>query len=343
MFNFKKFTPMRAAASKAPKTLAAATLAAIALTGCAPAGDATPTEVTIATHDSAVFTKEVIAEFKAQTGITIKQIKAGDTGAMTNKLVLTKDSPIADAVYGIDNTFSGVAIENGIIDGELAAVNFGDVCFNYDKAWFANNEQPAPTSIKDLTKPAFKGLTVLSNPTTSSPGLAFLATTVEVFGESGWEQYWTALKANDVKIAAGWEDAYFTEFSGSSGKGDYPIVLSYSSSPAFEVRDSGEYAGESQTEAILDGCFRQTEYVGVLKNAKNPAAAKKLADFMLTEAFQKTLADNMYVYPILATVELPQAWADFAPAATKPVGATLDIAKNRKTWLDKWSEIFAVN
>jgi thiamine transport system substrate-binding protein len=329
---FKKFAP-----------IAAATVIALALTGCAPMGDATPTEVTVVTHDSAVFTDDVIAEFKSQTGITIKQIKAGDTGAMTNKLVLTKEAPIGDVVYGIDNTFSGVAIENEIIDGELAPVNFGDVCFNYDKAWFANNEQPAPTSIKDLTKPAFKGLTVLTNPTTSSPGLAFLAATVDVFGENAWEQYWTALKANEVKVAAGWEDAYFTEFSGSSGKGAYPIVLSYSSSPAFEVRDSGDFAGESQTASIDDGCFRQTEYVGVLKKAKNQTAAKKLAEFLLTEPFQKTLADNMYVYPILGTVELPKAWADFAPPAKNTFGGSLEISKNRKVWLTKWSEIFAVN
>lgn len=318
---------------------AVAAVAAISLTGCAPMGDATPTEVTVVTHDSAVFTKEVIAEFKKQTGITIKQIKAGDTGAMTNKLVLTKDSPIGDVVYGIDNTFMSVATENGIIDGEAAPVDFADVCLNYDKQWFSANEQPAPASVKDLTKPEFKGLTVLTNPATSSPGLAFLAATVELFGENGWEQYWTALKANDVKIAAGWEDAYFTDFSGSSGKGNYPIVLSYSSSPAFEIRDNGE----SQTQSLLDGCFRQTEYVGVLKNAKNPAAAKKLADFMLTEPFQKTLADTMYVYPTLKSIALPKEWSEFAPAAEKTVGDTLQINANRKDWLSKWSDIFAVN
>ena len=320
--------------------IAAASLAAVSLTGCSSVfGDATPNEVTVVTHDSAVFTKEEIAEFKKQTGITIKQIKAGDVGAMTNKLVLTKDAPIGDVVYGIDNTFSGVATDNDIIDGALEPVDFGDVCFNYDKTWFANHEQPAPKSIKDLTKPAFTGLTVLTNPTTSSPGLAFLATTVSVFGDNGWEQYWTALKANDVKVAAGWEDAYFTDFSGSTGKGQYPIVLSYSSSPAFEVRDNGE----SQTEAILDGCFRQTEYVGVLKHAKNPSAAKKLALFLINEPFQNTLADNMYVYPILESVALPKEWAEFAPAAKNTFGDELDINKNRKAWLEKWSEIFAVN
>ncbi|MEY4639406.1 MAG: hypothetical protein RLY13_404 [Actinomycetota bacterium] len=325
-------------------TLVAAVLAAVSLTGCSGLlGDATPNEVTIVTHDSAVITKEVIAEFKKQTGITIKQIKAGDVGAMTNKLVLTKDTPIGDLVYGIDNTFAPQAIDSELFDGELEPVDYGDVCFNYDKAWFAKNEQPAPTSIKDLTDPAFKGLTVITNPRTSSPGMAFLAATVSMFGNNGWQQYWRALKANDVKIAGAWEDAYFTDFSGSSGKGDYPIVLSYSSSPAFEVRDSGEFAGESQTASILDGCFRQTEYVGVLKNAKNPDAARKLALFLINNPFQSTIAETMYMYPILSSVELPKAWREFAPSASNTFGDQLDIAKNRLDWLGKWSEIIDVN
>jgi thiamine transport system substrate-binding protein len=318
--------------------IAASTLALAGLSGCS-TGDATPDEVTVVTHDSVLFTDEVIKAFKDETGITIKQIKAGDTGAMTNKLVLTKDAPIGDAFFGIDNTFAGVAIDNDIVSGALEPVDFGDVCFNYDKTWFSTNELPAPTSIKDLTKPAYRGLTVVSNPTTSSPGLAFLAATVSMFGDNGWEQYWTALKANDVKVAAGWEDAYFTDFSGSSGKGAYPIVLSYSSSPAFEIRDNGE----SQTASILDGCFRQTEYAGVLNNAKNPDAAKKLVLFLINETFQKTLPTQMYVYPVLQSVELPGEWKEFAPVAENTYGDALDINANRKDWFTKWSEIFSVN
>ena len=316
----------------------AAVLAASTLTACG-AASSNSNELTVVTHDSAVFTDEVLAEFKAETGITVKQLKAGDTGAMTNKLVLTKDAPIGDAFYGIDNTFSGVAIENDIIEGSLEAVNFGDVCFNYDKTWFSTNEMAPPTKVSDLTKPAFKGLTVISNPATSSPGLALLASTVDLFGESGWEQFWIALKANDVKVAAGWEDSYFTEFSGSSGKGAYPIVLSYSSSPAFEIRDNGE----SQTASILDGCFRQTEYAGVLKNGKNPEGAKKFVQFLLGESFQNTLATSMYVYPILKTIALPKEWVDFAPPATKTYGDSLDINANRKEWLKKWTDIFSAN
>lgn len=320
----------------------AATLAAVSLTGCALLGQDT-NEVVVVTHDSAVFTDEVIAEFKQQTGITIKQIKAGDVGAMTNKLVLTRDNPIGDVVYGIDNTFSSIAIESELIDGALEAVDFGDVCLNYDKAWFAANEQAAPTSIADLTKSQYQGLTVVTNPNTSSPGMAFLAATVSMFGNNGWQQYWRALKANDVKISASWEDAYYTDFSGSSGKGEYPIVLSYSSSPAFEVRDSGDYAGESQTASIMNGCFRQTEYVGVLNKAKNPDAAKKLALFLINDPFQSSIADSMYMYPILESVELPAAWREFAPSAENTYGDQLDIAKNRLDWLSKWSEIIDVN
>lgn len=304
-------------------------------------------ELVVVTHDSAVFPEKLLAEFEKETGITVKQLKAGDTGSMVNKLILTKDAPIGDMFYGIDNTFLSLALDNGIYsptdsyidDHKPIAINFADVCVNYDRAWFSQNEMAAPTSIADLTKPAFKGLTVLTNPTTSSPGLSFLAATVDVFGESGWKQYWTALKANDVKIAAGWEDAYFTDFSGSSGKGAYPIVLSYSSSPAFEIREDGK----SQTISLLDSCFRQYEYAGALTNGKNEVGAEKFIQFMLSKKFQASLPDSNYVYPVLEGVKLPASWAEFAPAATKFVGGNLDVGAKRQEWFDAWQEIFSVN
>jgi thiamine transport system substrate-binding protein len=306
-------------------------------------------ELTVVTHDSAVFPEELLAEFKAQTGITVKQVKAGDTGSMVNKLILTKDAPIGDRFYGIDSTFLQLALDNEIYDpagnytdeNGPVEIDYADVCINYDKLWFSSNETAPPKNIGDLTKPAYKGLTVVTNPRTSSPGLSFLAATVAVFGESGWKQYWTALKANDVKIAAGWEDAYFTEFSGSSGKGQYPIVLSYSSSPAFEIRDNGE----SQTVSLLDACYRQWEYAGALANGKNAEGATKFIDFMVSDKFQSALPESNYVYPARegAGISIPSSWAEFAPAAGKTVGTTLDVAANRELWFAKWSEIFDVN
>jgi thiamine transport system substrate-binding protein len=182
----------------------------------------------------------------------------------------------------------------------------------------------------------YEGLTVVSNPLTSSPGLAFLASTVAGFGENGYEEFWKELKDNQVKIAADWEVAYGTEFSGSSGAGNYPIVLSYSSSPAAEIREDGK----SQTVALLEECFRQVEYVGVLAGAKNPAGAKALVEFMLDEQFQSTMPGLMYVYPVNAEASVPAEWAEFGPAAKSTIGEDLDIAGNRESWQDKWSAIF---
>lgn len=293
-------------------------------------------DLTLATHDSFVMSAAQIKDFNTKTGYNLKIVKLSDAGSLTNKLVLTKDSPIADAVFGIDNSYAGVATKAGIIDGDLVATDFGDVCFNYDRTWFKAHKIAAPASVKDLIKPAYKNFTVIENPNTSSTGLSFLAASVEIFGDSQWPAFWKSLKANGVKVDDGWEAAYYTDFSGSSGKGAYPIVLSYATSPADEVRKDGK----SQTAAITDGCFRQTEYVGVLKKAKNPEGAKKLIGYLRSLEFQKTFPTAMYMYPAVAEVAIPKNWAAFAGKTDRTFGDTLDINANRKVWLSTWSEIF---
>ena len=317
----KKFAPL-------------AITAALILAGCAPANQ--EEVVTLVAHDSFAISDELIAEFEDQSGYKLEILRAGDTGSLTNRLVLTKDSPIGDVVFGIDNTFRGVADENGLIEGSLQEATYSDVCFNYDSVWFETNNLTPPSSWRDLVFPQYEGLTVVSNPLTSSPGLAFLASTVAAFGEDGFETFWQELKENQVKVAAGWEVAYFTEFSGSSGAGSFPIVLSYSSSPAAEIREDGK----SQTVSLLDECFRQVEYVGLLARAKNPAGAKALVDFLLAEPFQSTMPGLMYVYPVNPDASVPAEWAEFGPAARSTIGEDLDIAANRDSWQDKWSAIF---
>ena len=307
---------------------------ALLLSGCA--DTSREQTVTLVAHDSFAISDESIAEFEGQSGYRLEILRTGDAGSLTNRLVLTKESPIGDVVFGIDNTFRGVADENQIIDGSMSEVNYSDVCFNYDRVWFEQNKIYPPTSWKDLTDPTYRGLTVVSNPLTSSPGLAFLATTVAGFGEAGFESYWEDLKANEVKVAAGWEEAYFTEFSGSAGMGSYPIVLSYSSSPAAEIRDDGK----SQTVALLDECFRQIEYIGVLDGAPNKEGAKKLVEFLLSESFQSTMPGLMYVYPVNEDAKIPVEWSKFGPMARSTIGEDLDIALNRSPWQDKWSAIF---
>jgi thiamine transport system substrate-binding protein len=305
------------------------------LAGCAPA-DQAATKVTLVAHDSFAISDDSIAQFQEASGFELEIIRAGDAGSLTNRLVLTKDSPIADVAFGIDNTFRDIADENGIIEGDLVEVAFGDVCFNYDRIWFEKRNITPPASWRDLTRPEFNSLTVVSNPLSSSPGLAFLASTVAAFGEPEFEQYWRELRDNGVRVASGWEEAYFTEFSGSSGNGDYPIVLSYCSSPAAEVREDGK----SQTVALLDEGFRQTEFIGTLAGAKNPEGAAALMEFLLGESFQNTMPGLMYVYPVNPNATIPAEWAEFGPAARSTIGEDLSISTHREKLQSKWSEIF---
>lgn len=314
--------------------MALATTTALLLSGCAPASQ--NQVVTLVAHDSFAISDQSIAEFENQTGFELEIIRAGDAGSVTNRLVLTKNAPIADVVFGVDNTFRGVAEDNSLIEGSLSEVSYSDVCFNYDRIWFEQNQIEPPSSWKDLVLPQYKDLTVVSNPLTSSPGLAFLATTVAAYGEQGFEEFWKKLKDNGVKVAAGWEEAYFTEFSGSSGQGNYPVVLSYSSSPAAEIRADGK----SQTVSLLEECFRQVEYVGILAGAKNPSGAKALIEFLLAEPFQSTMPGLMYVYPVNPDAIVPEEWSKYGSLSNSTIGEDLDIALNRSSWQDKWSALF---
>lgn len=328
--------------------------------GSAESGNTTGGSVTLVTHDSFNMDKSVIADFESSSGIQLKILAQGDAGAMVNKLVLTKDKPLGDVVFGIDNSFASRALDAGVLQSyvptaaangadkyaidpqnRLTAVDYGDVCINVDHRWFADKKRAEPRTYEDLTKPEYKNLLVVPSPATSSPGLAFLLGTVAHFGSdgdpAGWLQYWTALKNNGVKVTAGWEDAYTVDFSGSSGKGARPLVLSYASSPPIEMK-AGET--EAPTGALLNTCFRQVEYTGVLAGAANPDGAKKVVDFLLSKKFQDAMPGQMYVYPVSTTAKLPASWKQFAPAATKPEAMDpAEITDNREKWIGAWSDL----
>ncbi|MCW2757166.1 MAG: transporter, periplasmic binding protein thiB subfamily [Nocardioidaceae bacterium] len=342
----------------------AATLAAVvavaALPGCAFSGSGDDSlTLTLVTHDSWAMDRTVMARFEKQSGYHVKVVNAGDAGALTNKLVLTKDDPIGDVVYGIDNTFASRAVDAGILAdhtpadppkgatdfapddakaaAELTPVDYGDVCVNVDDTWFAQHQVAPPVTLDDLTEPAYKDLFVVPGPATSSPGLAFLFTTIAAKGESGWQDYWKALVANGVKVDAGWSDAYEGDFTAGGGSGARPIVLSYASSIPFTIPKG---ATEPTTSALLDTCFRQVEYAGVVKGGAHAKAAGELVDFMQSAAFQKALPDQMYVYPVATATPLPADWEKYAQVATKPwtIPAT-DIADKRATWLREWRDV----
>ena len=327
------------------------------LAACAPAqsSDGLPETLVVMTHDSFSISEEVVFAFEEANHVIVVFLKSGDTGAALNKAILSKDAPLADIFYGVDNTFLSRAIEADIfepyqspvlldipakfqLDPQYRAlpVDFGDVCINYDKAWFAEKSLPVPQNLDDLLKPEYNGLLVVENPATSSPGLAFLLATISKYGEDGYLDYWTALKANGVSVVDGWETAYYTNFSASSGKGPQPMVVSYASSPAAEVIYASEPLTEAPTASILEGCYRQIEFVGILKGTQNRALAEKFVDYMLSPEFQSDLPLNMFVYPVNPAAGLPEEFTKYAQTALQP--SSLDPAANREAWIQAWTE-----
>ncbi len=344
-------------------TVAAATLALSLTTACSAIGTAADegseqadTTVVLLTHDSFAVSKHVLADFEQESGLSVQTRAPGDAGALVNQLVLTKDAPLGDVVYGIDNAFASRALDADVLQpyrspgaddtvsglqiddtARLTPIDFGDVCINVDRRWFAERGVPEPRSLQDLTDPAYENLLVVSNPATSSPGLAFLLATIDAFGESGWQEYWASLRDNGVKVVNGWSDAYFVDFSGSSGRGERPLVLSYASSPPAEV-SPGER--RPPTRALLDTCFRQVEYAGVLAGAENPEGAQLLLDFLLSTSFQEDLPGSMYVYPADPTAQLPPDWERFAPLAEDPYTADpATIDSMREQWIEQWTDL----
>ena len=327
------------------------------LASCAPT-PAGPQTITVMTHDSFAISEDVIKAFEADNNAKVSFIQSGDAGSMLNQAVLTKDAPIADVIFGVDNTFLFRALDadvfeahpspalNDIADefkldpsNRALPVDYGDVCINYDKAYFTENNLAVPQSFDDLAKPEYKGLLVVENPATSSPGLAFLLATRAHFGD-GYLDYWKNLKDNGVVVVDGWETAYYTNFSASSGKGPQPMVVSYASSPAAEVFFASTPLTESPTASIVASgmCFRQIEFVGILKNGQNKELAQKFVDFMLSQTFQEDMPLNMFVYPINKNAKLPEVFVKYAQVAESPaVLSYSEIASNRDTWIEAWT------
>jgi thiamine transport system substrate-binding protein len=307
------------------------------LAGCGGGSGNDTKTLVVATHDSWAMSKPVMAEFTKQTGISVKVQPQGDAGELTNRLVLTKDQPTADGFYGIDNTFSSRAVGAGIVAKDaLTPIDSSDVCVNIDDTWFAKRKLAPPKTLDDLTKPAYKGLFVTPGATTSSPGLAFLLTTIAA-KSAGWQDYWKALVANDTKIDAGWSDAWDVDYTAGGGHGTRPIVLSYSSSPPDTVPKGGTVP---TTSALLDTCFRQVEYAGVLTGSEHAGNMRKFIAYMRGKDFQAALPDNMYVYPIDKGVALPAGWDQFAPISPKPYAVDpAVVTRNRSTWLREWRDI----
>jgi thiamine transport system substrate-binding protein len=331
---------------------------AIAAGACAPQG---PVELTVMTHDSFAVSEEVVQAFEQTNNVQVTFLASGDAGAALNKAILSKDVPLADVFFGVDNTFLSRALEANIfetyessaldniperfqLDPEfrMLPVDYGDVCINYDKSYFSENNLTVPSTLEGLLRTEYNGLLVVENPATSSPGLAFLMATVAHFGDPGYLDFWSTLRDNGLVVVNDWETAYYSNFSASSGQGPQPMVISYGSSPPAEVIFAETPLDDAPTASIIgpETCFRQIEFVGILKGTQNRPLAEKFVDFMLSPQFQEDLPLQMFVFPVNPDAALPDEFVKYAQIPDQP--AELDpakIATNRERWIAEWTDV----
>jgi thiamine transport system substrate-binding protein len=336
---------------------------ALILVACAGGERDRPAELTLMTHDSFDISETVLQEFEDANDVKIVVLPAGDAGIALNQAILAKENPLADVFFGVDNTFMSRALEADIFEayesGELASVpdeleldsshrllpvDFGDVCLNYDKNWLSDRALEPPGTLLDLTKSEYKGLTVVQNPATSSPGLAFLLTTVDAFGTEGsytYLDFWRELRENEVLVTDGWEDAYYGRFSAASD-GNRPIVVSYASSPTAEVVFSDPPTDEPPTASVTGPgtCFRQVEFVGILRGTSQRELAEALVDFIMGESFQEDIPLHMFVFPANADAALPDVFTQWAPLPEEPATMSpTEIERNRESWINAWTDV----
>lgn len=316
-----------------------------------PALAAAQTEVRLAVHKSFSLPKTLIADFEKQHGAKVSVIEAGSGNEMLNKLILSRANPIADAVYGLDNANIGKARASGILAAaqpksapvaagmpSALAVDYGYVVLNYDKKWFAQKKLPLPKTLQDLTRPEYKNLLSVPSPATSSPGLAFLMANIGGMGEEGAFAWWAKMRQNGVKAAKGWSEAYYTDFTLNGGA--YPLVVGYAASPAAEVHFSkGKYSEPPTGNLFLKGgVFRQVEGAAVLKGAKQPELAAKLVQWLQSDAVQKALPTEMWVYPAVKNTPLPSVFRFAQAPQHTDSPSRADIDAKQKQWISRWTK-----
>ena len=344
------------------KVLAALVVAlAVLVAGCGGGGEDRPKPVVLVTHDSFVIPDDLKRTFERRTGRRLRILQTGDAGETLTKALLTAGNPQGDVLFGIDSNLLSRALETDLLEPyespRLAGidkrfvldpqhralpVDHGDVCVNYDRAFFSALDVGPPRSLDDIANPIYQGLLVVENPATSTPGLAFLLATIAKYGEGGWQDYWRELRSIDVLVVDGWEEAYNVRFSGSgaAGGGDRPLVVSYASSPPAEVIFRTPRPPQAPTGVIEDSCFRQIEFAGILRGTENEEGARELIDFMLSPRFQEEVPLSMFVFPVVSGARLPPEFRRFAVVPDDPLELPpKKIEANRDRWVKEWTSL----
>ncbi len=336
-----------------------AVVAALSMATAGCGGGKGESRVVLVTHESFAVSDAVLDSFEAETGIAVEILRSDDAGAALSQAILTKDHPLGDVLFGVDTTFLSRALDEGLFvpyeasgiddipeefrldpESRVTPIDYGDVCLNYDIAWFESRGLSPPRTLDDLRDATYRGLAVVENPATSSPGLAFLLATIAEYGERFWAGYWQALRDNKVLVVDGWDQAYYEEFSAGGGGGRHPIVVSYASSPPADVIYAEEPKDEPSIGVVEASCFRQVEFAGILDGSPHVDEARELIDFMLSTEFQEDVPLQMFVFPVNPAAALPDVFRQWAVVPERPLRLDASVIADRRSgWIDDWTDI----
>ncbi|WP_099867366.1 thiamine ABC transporter substrate binding subunit [Pararhizobium haloflavum] len=307
--------------------------------------------LTVYTYES--FTAEwgpgpIVKEaFESQCDCRLEWVAVADGVALLNRLLLEGDQAKAGVVLGLDTNLVVDAKQTGLftpheIDTTAVDVpgNWSDDTFvPYDYGHFAvvydteAIENP-PTSLKELVEGDPDEKIAIQDPRSSTPGLGLLLWMKSVYGEDAVDA-WADLKDRVLTVAPGWSEAYglFTD-------GEVPMVLSYTTSPAYHMiaEDTDRY----QAAAFDEGHYLQIEVAGILKNAPDPELARDFLRFMITEDFQDAIPTSNWMMPAGPVSQaLPDAFAGLVTPEETLLFTPEEVAQNRRAWVDEWLAVMS--
>lgn len=307
--------------------------------------------LTIYTYDSFVSEwgpgPQIRKAFEDECDCELKLVGLEDGVALLSRLKFEGDNSQADVVLGIDTNLTAEARNTGLFEVHGLGLtqhalpqSWSDELFlPYDYGYFAfvyNREslsQP-PTSLKQLIEDDHAPAILIQDPRTSTPGLGLLLWIKKVYGDSAGDA-WKKLSKRIVTVSKGWSEAY-----GLFLKGEAPMVLSYTTSPAYHI--IAEQDKRFAAAAFSEGHYQQIEVAGMLASSQQKTLAKQFLAFMISERFQRILPTTNWMYPaVLAESELPEGFDGLIKPTTALIFKDTEVAASRKQWVAEWLEALA--
>jgi thiamine transport system substrate-binding protein len=317
------------------------------------------TDVVLVTHDSFAISPAVKKAFEEESGLELKILKAGDAGELVTRALLAAGKPEGDVLFGVDNNLLARANAGDVfepytspelssVDPELVLdpehratpIDRGDVCLNYDKAWYADRGVAPPRNLVDLTLPRYR-----RPARRPEPGDVDARARVHARLDRRLRREVAGLlaQAEGERRPCGGRmggRVLHTLLRRRGEQGEPPIVVSYASSPPAEVIFGKPRPTTAPTGVVESTCFRQIEFAGVLRGASNQEGAQKLVDFMLSKRFQEDIPLQMFVFPSRRDAALPPEFQKFAVVPKHPLELSPQVInENRESWVDQWTDI----